>query len=73
MCEQCLDMVRPWSTFGTVMDLAKTAKICDRTKTAKKTRGRTWMYNIPNQNAIVVVKKKWGIRTRRPMACGLQC
>jgi hypothetical protein len=40
-------MVRPWSTFGTVMDLAKTAKICDRTKTAQKTRGRTWMYNIP--------------------------
>ena len=29
-------MVRPWSTFGTVMDLAKTAKICDRTKTAQK-------------------------------------
>ena len=43
-------MARPWSTFGTVIDLAKTAKICDRTKTTQKTRGRTWMYNIPIYN-----------------------
>ena len=47
ICELCLDMARLWSNFGTVMDLAKTAKICDRTKTAQNSRGRTWMYNFP--------------------------
>jgi len=47
MCEQCSDVVRPWSTFGTVMDLAKTATDFDLTKTAQKLRGRTWITTFP--------------------------